>query len=142
MGKAGATALGNMDLADRGGGGGQRFPQVQGLEDAAGSLRQGQGAVVIAGVCADRQRRGLDQTDPQILTVQRAGQAGADHAAANDQQIVVHIVHLPSRIHASMSSMALGAASVSTSGSSAVTSTSSSMRMPIRHQRSSTSVSS
>jgi hypothetical protein len=89
VGKTSATALGDMDLVDRGGGGRQRIPQAQGLKNSLGTLGKGQGAVVVAGMCASGQRRGFDQGDTQSLTSERAPQAGADHAAADDQYIVI-----------------------------------------------------
>ncbi len=93
VGNTGTAAFGDVNLADRGSGRCQRIPQAQGLEDAPGPLGQGEGAVVVAGMLADRQRRGFNQADPQIPTTQGAGQAGADQAPADDENVVVGLRH-------------------------------------------------
>src|SRR5690625_6537526 len=82
-----------------------------------------------------RRANGVDQRDPPRLIPrgQQAGQTGADKAAPNDSDVVIGCTH-QEFINASMSSGCLGTPVGKTSQPSLVTSTLSSMRMPIpRH---------
>ena len=74
-------------------------------------------------------RNGLDQGHSNIETLERHGQTGADHAAAHNGD-VERVVHAACTKR-SMASGVFSSAAVSTSGASRVTSTSSSMRMPM-----------
>ncbi len=139
-GQAEPAAPGHVHGVDAGGVLQHRVLQAELLENrqAAGGQRRA------AGVEAGRVRRlaggqGVafhqhDLARPVVAQQQRQGRPR--HAAADDERGSAHA--RASRMSASMSSMALGTSRVSTSQPSLVTSTSSSMRMPMPRQRSST----
>src|SRR5690606_2006942 len=141
--RAGMALIGDMNLADRLGAPGQVGPDPQALEQSAAAMGQRRGAVVVTRLPAALDRRlGLDQANlpaglaGAILQPQR--QTGTDHAAADDVQAGAHagrsIAARARAISASISSASRGTLPVSTSWPSRVTTTSSSMRIPMpRH---------
>ena len=62
-------------------------PNTQCLEYAAAAVRQCRGALIEARLCGRIVRHGLDQRHPTIESLQRDGQARADHAAADDGDV-------------------------------------------------------
>ena len=98
------------------------------------------GAIVVTRLRGARSELGLDDGDAQRERRERDREAGADEAAAGDEDVAGTGGHAAralrlSRISASICAGALGTDSVRTSGSRRVTSTSSSIRMPMPHQR-------
>src|SRR5690554_4268834 len=142
-GRARMPPVGDVYLPDRLGAPGQLLPDAQALEQPAAAMGQGGGSVVVAGLPAPLNRRlGLDQANgPARLAgtvLQRQCQTGPDHAPADNIQAVAHAGTLAAvraaAISASISSASRGTLPVRIWCPSRVTSTSSSIRMPIpRH---------
>src|SRR5690606_3487887 len=150
------SALADMDIGDGGGVMVERLPEAETFQDAAAAIRECRGARIEArSVHRWRQLRDIGGggnretfrdkyaqcTVAELVQQQR--KADADHTAAGDHDIVInrggaaraHAAWLP-RISCSMSPTVLGTSSVSTSQPVFVTTTSSSMRMPMpRHLR-------
>jgi hypothetical protein len=94
-------------------------------------MRQGQRPRIEAGGIIDRQVGGLEQGYRSPLGGQRQRRGQADQATADDTDIVSQ--GRQPAIRVSMSLTDLGKPAVNTSLPSLVTSTSSSMRIPISH---------
>ena len=134
-----------MYLPDRLDTAGQIGPDAQPLKQQTTAMGQCGRTGVIAGLrfgAAGWLR--FDQanvpTGLSRASLQRQRQTGADHAAADNDQFITHAgTPVSSRawaINASMASASLGTSALSTSQPVLVTSTSSSIRMPIpRHLR-------
>src|SRR5690606_9609435 len=140
--RARVATVGHVDLPDRLGAPSQFGPDAQPLEQSAAAMGQGGGAVVIARLPAALCRRlRLDQpngpTGRPGAVLQPQRQAGADHAATDDVQLIAHAGSPTARasaISASISSASRGTLPVRIWWPSRVTSTSSSMRIPMpRH---------
>src|SRR5690606_41855084 len=101
--------------------------------------RQRGRAVVEAGVINDIERSRFDEDDVEIELRQRKRQAGAYQTAAGDCDVAAQRAHAAlaslAPISFSISSGRFASAAVSTSQPSEVTTTSSSMRTPMFHQR-------
>ncbi len=83
------SAVADLDAPDRRTAVRQRRPQAHGREDALRTIGQRDAAFIVIGLRAGRERLGLDQTDTQRLPAQRTGQARADQAAADNQDVVI-----------------------------------------------------
>src|SRR5665213_445445 len=121
--------IGDMNGADHPAVGGNGAPDTEGIENAAAGIAQRGGALIEALMGSGFRADALDEYHRAAGGRQRQSKAGADHATADDGD--VERFHYAAAITASMASGFLGAPAVSTSAPSRVTSTSSSMRMPI-----------
>ncbi len=115
----------------------ERAPHVEFREQRDRGRVHGDGANVETRVALrDRRFATIDQRHLEAAARQGECRAGADQAAAGDEHITCQVAHCGAgliglRITASISLTVFGAAAVSTSWPSRVTSTSSSMRMPM-----------
>ncbi len=134
-GKAEATAIGDVNVANGRGAGADVFPYAEGLKDSPGTFRQRDGPRRLpASALGSR----VDERRAHAAAGERQRARNADKAASGDDDIesifvegVFHLDALPTS--ASTSSICFGAALVSTCGLPWVTRTSSSMRTPIFH---------
>ncbi len=127
-GRTEVAAIGYVNRLDGRGEGAQRRPQSEAVEQAARALVDGGRANV------HRRRRLrretlVDHGDAAAIAAERQRQTGTDHAAARDDYVEVPLLH--AAISSSISSGSLGASRLSTSRPSRVTTTSSSIRMPM-----------
>jgi len=140
-GRAEAAAFRHVDPPDRRRPGGDRRPCADALEDAAAAVGQRRRARVEARLCVRVGRDGLDHGDLEWQLRERRSQREADHAAARNRHVAgSRSGHHAAAIRRSISSGSVGIEAVSTSGPSAVTTTSSSMRTPMPHHSRRTSL--
>jgi hypothetical protein len=140
-----AAALGNVHGSNRLGAGSELGPDAEGRENSLRRVRERGGPAVEARLLELRGLARLDEHHVERQLGERAGERGADGAAADDQHVAVETLgearaHARVAISASISSTEAARSAVSTSGPSRVTSTSSSIRMPIPRQRFATSL--
>ena len=105
-GEAETALFRDMDVFDGLGLSCHALPYAQGGEDALRASGQGDAPVVVVGHLFHLQGRGFHQAGAQAVAGKGDGQAGAGHAAADDEN-VVHGIH--AAMIASISSMVLGA---------------------------------
>src|SRR5690606_2310626 len=139
--EAEAARIRDMDGGDGSSLFGQLRPDAQRVEHAAAGIAQRGGAFIEAGLSLAVGREGLDQCDRQRQVTQRRGEAGAGQSATDDGDVEtagILVIRLVGHAQpagraptsASTSSGSPGTPAVSTSQPPAVTTTSSSMRMP------------
>jgi hypothetical protein len=136
--RAEAPALADMNEADRLGLVPDGVPEAELLEHALRAVRERRRAAVEARTFEGIDAARLDQHGFQGQTRERVREQGTDEAAADDQHIAVgrgSVRHQAAAMKDSTSATLVGMPVVSTCGPSRVTSTSSSMRMPMPRQR-------
>ena len=133
-----STGIRNVDGANRRRLGCHRRPHAQALENLARAVAQRGGALIETGLRRRIRRHTFDEQGAQFRVAQCQREAGTDHAAADDCDIVSIMDWLSRESHhatdamsLSMATASFGTPSVSTSQPSRVTTTSSSMRMPM-----------
>jgi len=82
----------DMDFPDRGRARADQSPYAKRGQSVHRRARQGQIALVVAGLQVHARRRGFDQRNAQTAAVERDRQARADQAAADDEH-VISVVH-------------------------------------------------
>ncbi len=138
--RAEAPALADMDRQDRLGLVG-RVPETELLEDPPRAVRERRRAAVETGLLEAPGLVRLEQHDVERQARERVDERRADEAAADDGDVgrERRAAHGPVPTSRSISSAELGNVFVSTSAPSFVTSTSSSIRMPMPRHRFGTS---